>query len=124
MVENNVESNAHYQLGQITASNVSINTSTGVIATTEDKLKLALIQRKETFVGRDSWVPPASVFISILLTLLTADFKKFMLPAAVWEAIFYISLIVSFCWSAYAFFSRPKAQSIDDFIQHIKPPEN
>ncbi len=83
-------------LGRITADEVSINTGTKVIATTEDKLKLALLERQAILVGRDAWIAPLGIFISILLATITTDFHEFLLAAAVWEAIFSIALILAF----------------------------
>jgi hypothetical protein len=110
-------------LGQITANEVSINTDTGVIVITEDKLKLALLERKAMLVGRDSWIAPLGILISILLTILTTDFHKFLLTAPVWEAIFYIALLLTTGWFIYALKTRPKDKSISDFIQQIKKKE-
>jgi hypothetical protein len=110
-------------LGQITANEVSINTDTGVIVITEDKLKLALLERKAMLVGRDSWIAPLGIFISILLTILTTDFHKFLLTAPVWEAIFYIALLLDAGWLIYALKTRPKDKSIAEFIQQIKKKE-
>lgn len=119
----NDTNNRVIDLGRITADEVSINTGTKILATTEDKLKLALLERQAMLVGRDAWIAPLGIFISILLAILTTDFRKFLLATAVWEAIFYIALILAFSWLAYALKSRPKAESIDDFIQQIKKSE-
>ena len=124
MTETNNDTNPNLiDLGRLTADEVCINTGTRVIATTEDKLKLALLERQAMLVGRDTWIAPLGILISILVTILTTDFHKFLLAAAVWEAIFYIALILAFCWFAWALKKRPKAKSIDDFIQQIKKSE-
>lgn len=124
MTENNNETKPSvFDLGIINADEVSINTGTGVIVTTEDKLKLALLERKGMLVGRDAWIAPFGIGISILITILTTDFRKFLLAAPVWEAIFYIALILTIFWFIYALAKRPKENSIDDFIQQIKKKE-
>jgi hypothetical protein len=107
-------------LGRITAREVSINTDTSVIAITEDKLKLALIERRAILESRNAWIAPFGIFISILVTIVTTDFRKFLIAAAVWEAIFYIALLFFFGWFLCALIRRPKNKSIDEFIQHIK----
>lgn len=124
MTENNNETKPMVvNLGQITADEVSINTASGVIVITEDKLKLALLERKEMLVGRGAWIAPLGISISILLTILTTDFRMFLLAAHVWEAIFNIALILSIGWFVYALANRPKDKSIDDFIQQTKNKE-
>lgn len=121
MTESNYDTNSRViDLGQITADKVTINTSVRVIAITEDKLKLALLERREMLGRRDSWVAPFGIFISILVTILTTDFHKFLVAATVWEAIFYITLLLTLCWLWYALKNRPKVESIDNFIQQIK----
>jgi len=107
-------------LGQISADEVSINTGQKIIATTEDKLKLALMERQNFLISRDAWIAPFGIFTSVFLTLLTADFRKFYLAAPVWEAIFYIVSVLAFIYLVYALIRRPKKKSIDDFIQQIK----
>ncbi|WP_025041159.1 hypothetical protein [Nitrosospira briensis] len=124
MVEPDNDNNNNFiNIGLISATEVSINTSTSVIVTTEDKLKLVLLEWQQTRVGRDAWIAPVGIFISIFMTLLTADFRKFLLAAAVWEAIFYVALILVFGWLIYTLKVRPKNKSRDDFIRQIKKSE-
>jgi hypothetical protein len=107
-------------LGRITADAVHINVAPVVIVTTEDKVKLALHERQEMFLGRDAWIAPLGIFLTILLALLTTDFRRFLLAAHVWEAIFYISGGAAFLWLLLVLCKRPRNQSIDEFIQSIK----
>ncbi len=123
MAENNTTKTGVIDLGRISAEEVSINTGAKVIAITEDKLKLALLERQAMLVGRDAWIAPLGIFVSILLSVLTTGFHKFLLAAAVWEAMFYIALLFSLGWFVYALMKRPRKRSIDEFIQQIKKSE-
>jgi hypothetical protein len=110
-------------LGRITAEGVHINIAPVVIATTEDKLKLALHERQRIFRSREAWIAPLGILLSIVTTLLTTDFRMFLLAAAVWEAIFFISAIAAFLWLIYTLWQCSKSQSIDEFIHYIKRTE-
>jgi hypothetical protein len=107
-------------MGRISAEDVHLNISPVVIATTEDKLRLALYQRHTIFRARDAWIAPLGLLISIVLALATSTFRKFGLEAAVWEAIFWLGGIASFLWLGWALYKRPTDQSFDEFVQVLK----
>jgi c-di-AMP phosphodiesterase-like protein len=41
------------------------------------------------------WKTPASIFITSLITVLTATFKDFLLPKEIWNAIFVLIMFIS-----------------------------
>lgn len=109
-----------YDIGTMTATRVHINTSSEVITITQDKLRIALMENSETFRSRDSWIAPLGIFLTLLITLLTTDFKEFILEKSVWKAIFYIALLASFCWLIKEYKSRPAANTVDTLINKLK----
>ena len=78
--------------------NIFQNTSQDYIVTTKDKLELVLLKTKKCLTSKDSWQTPLGLLISCLLTLLTTNFKDFILPANVWAAIFVIATVICFIW--------------------------
>jgi len=123
MIVPNDNNDKFIDIGHITAREVSINISTSVIVTTEDKLKLVLSEWQHFANSRDAWIAPVGILISILMTLITADFRKVLLEAAVWQAIFWVTLALVFGWLLLTLWKRPKNKSRDDFIRQIKNSE-
>ena len=72
--------------------------------------------------GRDAWIAPLGIAVSLLLALLTSDFHgEFGLSADAWKAIFIIALFLSCGWLIRTWWKRPKSQSIEEFIEQLKP---
>ncbi|MBK6953342.1 MAG: hypothetical protein IPH24_15245 [Crocinitomicaceae bacterium] len=75
------------------------NTKSDLIEITEDKLENILIKNQKYLDLKTSWLNPLSLFLTMLLAKLTADFKDFFeIPKNTWEAIFIIGIILSFIW--------------------------
>lgn len=100
------------------------NTRTNVIQITEDKLHVILLKHASYLEIKNSWIAPLSVSISLLATLLTASFETFLgVDAAVWNAIFIVSLAVCLLWlarSLYARFSAGDKCTIEFLISRMK----
>lgn len=78
---------------------VCSNTKTDFIEITEDKLENILIKFLSDLRKSSGWLTPLSIFITILITNLTADFKEFLsVSKDIWCAIFYLALGLSFVW--------------------------
>ncbi len=110
-------------LGQFNADEVHINVGLTVIVTTEDKVKLLIRDKQDIAKARDAWIAPLGVAVSMLLALISADFRDFVIAAPVWKAMFIIALLLSVCWLIRTLVTRPKSQSVEEFIQHLKTPE-
>ncbi|WP_163716782.1 hypothetical protein [Mangrovibacterium lignilyticum] len=103
---------------------VCSNTKTDFIEITEDKLENILIKFLRDLKKSSGWLTPLSIFITILITNLTADFKEFLsIPKEIWCAIFYLALALSFVWfivkTISAIKNRKKVQ-LDYLINKIK----
>lgn len=100
------------------------NTKSDLIEITHDKLEIILLKHLEFVSIKNSWISPISVFITILLTNLTATFKKFIgIEKEVWEALFIIGLVGSFLWLVFALsiiYIHRKEANIDYVINKIK----
>ena len=107
-------------LGLITAQDVHISIAPSVVVTTEDRLRLAILAHQDGMRARDAWIAPFSVFLSIVVALATTDFRRFVLAANVWEAVFYICAALSFGWAGWTWLKRPKQPTVDSLILDIK----
>ena len=72
------------------------NLTQDVVLTTEDKLRLALIQHRETLNSRAEWVGAGVLAFSFLSTLLLTTFKDIgPLSASTWQAVYFILFVLA-----------------------------
>ncbi|MFY7937096.1 MAG: hypothetical protein ACOVOQ_06960 [Flavobacterium sp.] len=84
-------------------SQVCSNTKSDLIEITEDKLENILIKFLSDFTSSTIWLTPLGIFLSLLITFLTADFKEFIgIPKNIWYAFFALSLLLSAFWTIYS----------------------
>ena len=99
------------------------NTKQEIIAINEDKLRLILKDYEDSIKVNADWQTPLGLFVSILITLLTADFHDFLgLKKAVWQAIFVIVLFCSLYLlivRGYNAFNKKKI-NVEDVVKQTK----
>lgn len=106
--------------------NISIhkNVRQEIILTTGDKLKLVLIQAKESMASQRDWWTPLGLLISFIATLCTADFKDTLgLSKDTWKALFILLSIAATVWliiDLKRLFKYYGKDNLDDIIQQIK----
>ena len=71
------------------------NIQTDLIKITRDKLEIILLKEFNSMKKVSDWKTPASIFITSLITVLTATFKDFLLPKEIWNAIFLLLMLSS-----------------------------
>jgi hypothetical protein len=91
-----------------------------VIATTEDKLRLALADYLKKLERKRSWITPMGLLISFSLTLMMSSFKDWGLPADTWKAIFVIGDVISFGWLIFTVIDSFRSVKLDDVISELK----
>lgn len=75
------------------------NVKSDLIEITEDKLENILLKHLSNVSIKRSWAVPLSIFLSLLLANLTADFTlKFQIPGHFWQALFVLSCLGSGIW--------------------------
>jgi hypothetical protein len=78
------------------------NTTQNLIRITEDKLEKILMNYISNVRKKGDWKAPLGILISIVLALISTQFQDALfLEAAVWKAIFIVSLFLSIGWFAY-----------------------
>jgi hypothetical protein len=108
------------------AEKLTVHTNLGqeVVVTTVDKLRLCLIQNRDYLTIKREWLTPLGIFLTLLTTLVAADFRQFIFKADVWVAIYVIGALTSFVWfgsSAYKAWDNRGRGSIDDIVEELKP---
>jgi hypothetical protein len=100
------------------------NLTQDVLLTTEDKMKLTLIEYREILASRSEWLGAATLALSFLVTLLFNTFKDIgPLKAATWQAIYAIFFILSFgrfVMVVFKMYKNRKKASINYIIRKIK----
>ena len=104
----------------ITNSEVYQNVSQKFIITTEDKLRLCLSEHLKQLEKKRSWVAPLGILITIIVTLVTSNFKKVGLDAATWQAIFIIAGLIALGWFIYSVKEAWQSEKIEDIIDELK----
>ena len=69
---------------------------------------------------KKSWVTPLGVFLALIATLITTNFKDVGLDAETWLAIFIIATILSFGWLIYSVIEAKRSEKIEDIIGELK----
>ena len=100
------------------------NLTQDVVLTTEDKLRLALIQHRETLNSRAEWLGAGTLALSFLSTLLLTTFKDVgPLSASTWQAVYLIFFVLALARLVNIlvkmYVNRKKA-TIDYVIRRIK----
>ena len=96
----------------VNTENVYNNTSQNLIRITEDKLENILTNHFLNMEKKGEWKTPLGIAVSIVLALISTQFQDaFFLKAAVWEAIFIVSLVLSGVWLARKIYHGRKIDS-------------
>lgn len=105
----------------INIEGIHSNITPEILEITIDKLKIVLLENDRRISDSNQWQAPLGIFITILLVLVTADFRQaFWLSAAVWHAIFIISAVFSFIWLLISFNKVKERITVDALIEKMK----
>lgn len=100
------------------------NIQSDLIEITEDKLENILLKHLNKLRLISGWLTPVSLFITFLVVLLSAEFKKFLyLNKDVWQAVFVMALIITIIWSikaVYLAITNSKNVTIEYLINEVK----
>jgi len=94
------------------------NTKNEILAVNKDRLKLILIDYEKANENRVKAWSSLAVFLSIIITIVTADFKDFLMSKFFWQAIFYLFAVGSFLFFIYSLYKSHKNKK--DIEQVIK----
>lgn len=104
------------------------NITQGFIHITEDKLKVILLEHSNKNSQFYSWTTPFGIFVSCLLTTITANFElTWGISSSTWEAIFILCTVGTGLWTIYASFKafmHRRGRTTDELIEKIKNSES
>ena len=72
---------------------------------------------------RKGWIAPLGILITILVVLLTANFKDIIWSPDTWAALFVLSAGLSFLWLIKSLWKAYQSETIDNLIEKIKKQE-
>lgn len=96
------------------------NLNQQVIMTTEDRLRICLIENLKKAEKKYDWVAPLGILIAIIIAFITSSFQDVVLSSQTWEAIFIIGGIASFIWLLIALKHAFVKIDLDHIISDIK----
>lgn len=95
-----------------------------IIATTKDRLVVALDYALRKGQLRSAWLAPFGVLVSIIAVLAAAEFNDFILDACVWRAIFILGfavfLILTVALGLIGYKARDKGGLILKALQYLE----
>lgn len=122
MAQENARNAEKIILGGLSQVNeFNLNVAQNIITITEDRLRLHLIGNLKKMERKNAWIAPLGIFLAIMLSFITTDFKDIVgLKAATWQAVFIIAAILAFIWLIYSVVQLTKTETIDELIEKIK----
>lgn len=99
------------------------NLSQEVVVTTVDKLRICLMENRDTVAAKHEWITPFSLLLTFLTTLVAADFKPFVMSPETWKALyvfFTIGSMVFLVRSVGKAWRHRAAGSLDQLVSQIK----
>ena len=100
------------------------NTEQEVIQITVDRLRLRINDHCVALESSRDWQGSLAVFLGIVLTLLTADFKDARwVPKATWHAVFLICAVIFGLLTVHRWRVASKKPKVDELIAAIKRQE-
>lgn len=112
-------------IGEIPLEKVHNNTKQETIYITVDRAKLVLKDHSQMLSNRKGWIAPLGIGASLLLALVSTNFKDtFGVSSSVWEALFIFCFASSVIWLVCEFIRLAQSlwsgNSIDQVIEKLK----
>ena len=99
------------------------NLNQDIIHITADKAHIYLNEWRQKIEARGSWIAPLSLGASLLLALLTADFKdRFGVTKEQWAAFFLVAFLATLAWLLRSVYRRKcnAPESINQIVHKFK----
>ncbi|MCS0098218.1 hypothetical protein, partial [Vibrio cholerae] len=117
----NAPSKTRARVNRVEVHEVHSNLTAEVIEITSEKLELILREHLSCLAKENAWHAPLGILITIILVLLTTDFRSaFGLNADTWKAVFLISTAMSAFWLVSSLFKMHKSLSIEQLLDKVK----
>jgi hypothetical protein len=98
-----------------------LNIKQAIIVTTEDKVRLCLLEHLSLMEQKSAWLTPLGIFLTILIIFPTTTFKNFLqLKAEVWQSFFIWIALFCAIWTVVSFMRARKSSTLDDVVKQIR----
>lgn len=109
------------RVNRVEVHEVHSNLTAEVIEITSEKLELILREHVACLAKENAWHAPLGILITIILVLLTTDFKAaYGMTADTWNAIFVIATGLSIFWLISSLFKMSKSLSVEQLLDKVK----
>jgi len=97
------------------------NTQSNVIRITDDKLKVILMENKQSLSGSTDFLAPTTLLLSLILTYCTTDFREFLkVSAAVWQGFYFFLTLGTIAWLVIVLRKIKQSISVDQLIELVR----
>ena len=97
------------------------NSQSNIVRINDDKLKVILLENKNSITKNNNFLTPLTLLISFILTFCTTDFKEFAkISGSTWQAFYIFCGVASFIWLILELLKIKKSVSVDQLIATIK----
>ena len=105
----------------VTINNTISDISVNVITITEDRLENVLIKHVDKLRRSKDYVGAIALSVSLLIVLVTSDFKNKWLDAGTWRGFFIFLFIASIGYLGYTLYNLIRNNdSVEDIMKDIK----
>jgi Flp pilus assembly protein TadB len=101
-------------------ANVNWNIAQEVIITTEDKVRICLLENLKRIERKSGWMAPLGILIAIFTTLTTTTFNNVLLDSSTWRAIFLLVGGASLIWLIISVVQALCSKKVDDVVIELK----
>lgn len=102
------------------------NFQSDVIITSVDKLENCLMKHRELLTANRDWLVPLGMILTMVATLVTSTFHKFIFGGDVWTAVFIVGIVVCSIWfvgAAVKAFRNRGESNVEKLIDKIRTSE-
>ena len=99
------------------------NIGQNIIKITEDKIRLCLNNYINIIDGKKDWLFPFGFFITLIITLTTAEFKDiFSIPSSIWRSIYLMLAAIAGVATLYLYFLKQsyKTVTVEEIVIALK----
>ena len=109
------------RINRVEVFEVHSNLTAEVIEITSEKLELILREHVNCLAKEGAWQTPLGIFFTIILVLLTSNFKNTLwISAETWSAIFIISAGLTLFWLVRSIVTNKKSLTVDQLLNKVK----
>ena len=97
------------------------NTQSNIIRITDDKLKVILLENRESIEKKSNFLTPLILLITFGLTFCTSDFNDFInISKDVWQAFYLFCFLGSLVWLIIEWNKKKEVLTVEDLLNKIR----